>query len=166
MFISMAAIGSDGSQFTTGEVHGFVRMLTTKLKQVSAGEGLVMSNILRKLVSTWHHRVDFSYKVTQSGDGFEVLVWTEDEIFFYVDQGTRVRYATMTDDFEPKTTPGSLSGGVGKGGLAYVDVNNPKPGITARRFMETLEKQRDPRYNSRMRTAFDNTVNKWWASIF
>ena len=57
---------------------------------------------------------------------------------FFLNGGTSVRYATMTPDFVPKTSPNVLRSGPGAGGLAFVSKNVPNPGIEAREFDQSV----------------------------
>lgn len=86
--------------------------------------------------ATWDHRPNFVVDVKRSGFGpaFKVVgeVYTEDEVYGYLNNGTSVRYATMTKNFSPKTKPGRISSGAGSGGLHYVSRSRPRPGIKAR----------------------------------
>src|SRR3990172_110619 len=71
--------------------------------------GRAMKADFNALVSNWNHRVNFKTTVGYKGGDLVASVGTDDEVFGYLDGGTGVRYATMTDDFIPKTQPGSLS---------------------------------------------------------
>lgn len=62
-----------------------------------------------------------------TGLGFMKWVWLK---------GTRVRYAQLSEDFIPKTTPASLSSRPGRGRMEYVDTSLPNPGIEDRRVKE------------------------------
>jgi hypothetical protein len=103
-----------------------------------------------KTYSTWkrQHQPDFdretkagsrrvSGKLTTSGDG------SRDNPYPFVTRGTRVRYATMTPDFQAKTTPRVIGSGPGRGGLLYVNKNRPRPGIEAREFEIVIQGQVD-----------------------
>lgn len=62
----------------------------------------------------------------------------------FLDGGTSVRYAIMSDDFVPKTTPKLLSSKAGKGGVvAFTPHNAPRPGIEARGWSELIAKRVD-----------------------
>lgn len=50
----------------------------------------------------------------------------------WLDKGTAVRYATMTPNFIPKTSPRTLGTTAGAGGLAFVSTRVPHEGIEAR----------------------------------
>lgn len=57
----------------------------------------------------------------------------------WVSGGTTRRYATMTENWESKTSPGSIESGKGAGWVMYVDKKDPKPGIEPRMVDETLQ---------------------------
>ncbi|MFG0252981.1 MAG: hypothetical protein ACF8NJ_08925 [Phycisphaerales bacterium JB038] len=71
-------------------------------------------------------------------------VHTDEPLYFFLNDGTDVRYATMTDPFEAKTTPGVIGSGPGRGGLLYVDVNTPRPGIEARKWDRAIAHKHRP----------------------
>jgi len=136
-----------------------------KIKQVAEGERLVMWNKLHELTSTWNHYPGFTYKTERNGDELRVTVSTDDEIFYYLDQGTSVRYATMTDDFEPKTSVGSLKSSRGAGGLAYVSTKNPHEGIAARNFFGTLADEREKPFDDNVERMINKVIDDWWNSL-
>lgn len=88
----------------------------------------------KRTTKTWERDVAFEKKMRERGNGFEAEVFTEDEIYFYLNDGTATRYATMTPNFKPKTQPGKLDSSSGRGGLAFVNTQRPRPGIEARKF--------------------------------
>lgn len=65
---------------------------------------------------------------------------TSDAVYGYLNDGTRIRYATMTPNFSPKTRPGRVNAVAGSGGLAYVSKKRPRPGIKPRKFDELVVK--------------------------
>lgn len=71
-------------------------------------------------------------------------VHTDEPLYFFLNDGTSVRYATMTDPFEAKTTPNVIGSGPGRGGLLYVDVNDPRPGIKARKWDRAIAHKHRP----------------------
>ena len=73
-------------------------------------------------VSTWDHKPPFDKEIeTVGGWGGMIRVTgtvsTEDDVYRYLNDGTSVRYATMTPNFKAKTKPGRISAGAGAGGL-------------------------------------------------
>jgi hypothetical protein len=73
-----------------------------------------------------------------SGNDGEVSVSTDDKVFWWLNDGTQVRYATMTNPFEAKTKVGWLGSQVGVGGKLFVSKKHPRPGIEARKWDEAL----------------------------
>jgi hypothetical protein len=103
-----------------------------------------METMLNQYVDTWeeHHPSFTSQFGYQNGEYYAwagLNGWGEDErIFYYIDHGTAVRYATMTEDFVAKTAPHSVRSGQGQGGLNYVDVSQPRQGIEAREVSKEI----------------------------
>jgi hypothetical protein len=92
-----------------------------------------------KTVSTWNDKPTF---VIEKGQGQNTrTVSAKHKVYFFVSEGTRVRYATMTPNFQAKTAPGRFQAGAGAGGVAYISKKRPRPGIKARRFDEQLAKR-------------------------
>lgn len=86
----------------------------------------------RRSTRTWDHAVKFHQKTNRQD--LTVEVFTTDQIYFWISEGTSIRYATMTPDFVAKTRPGALDSGPGAGGVAFVTRARPNPGIEARQF--------------------------------
>lgn len=98
--------------------------------------------------------------VTGSATGVSVEVYTESEIYGYVDEGTRVRFATMTPDFQPKTRPRRIASYRGRGGVAYIDRRRLRPGIKAREFSKTIREKWHPRFREQMQAAVDKAARE------
>lgn len=94
--------------------------------------------------SSWSNKPEFTIQeLEQGGDLIERIVTDSDE-YFFLDEGTSVRYATMTRDFVAKTKPRSFASGGGQGSLAYVNRGMPRPGIQARKWTEMTELEYGP----------------------
>jgi len=65
-------------------------------------------------------------------------IYLEDERVTWLNDGTRVRYATMTPGFVAKSVPRTLASRPGRGGVLYVNRNRPRPGIKAREWDKTV----------------------------
>lgn len=88
-------------------------------------------------VQTWSgaSKPDFQSDYRREGDDeIGEIVAEDDRIYRFVSEGTKVRYGTMTPGFVPKTQPGRIAAQAGRGGLSYVSIARPRPGIKARRF--------------------------------
>jgi len=93
-------------------------------------------------VSTWAHKPVFERELEHKGGGnsYDIIgtVSTEDEVYGYLNNGTSVRWATMTKGFQAKTKVGRIKAGTGSGGLAYVSKKVKRPGIKARKWDELI----------------------------
>jgi hypothetical protein len=83
---------------------------------------------------TWNRRPTFLIKRTKDG----ATIYTTNLIYKFVSGGTRVRYATMSPDFQAKTKVAQIMSRRGRGGLAFISRRRPRPGIKARMYPETI----------------------------
>lgn len=60
------------------------------------------------------------------------------QIWVYLDQGTDIRYAILSSDWNSKTRPNSFSTSLGSGRVVKIDINFPQPGIEARNWTKLL----------------------------
>ena len=112
-----------------------------------------------KTTKTWNeHHPEFYHKLTVKYTEIGSAVGTDDEIYGYLNNGTQVRYAHMTDDFEAKTTPKVIGSGPGKGGFAYI--GKPLPGIEARQWDEVITENYEDRFNKILDAAMDEAAKK------
>ncbi len=107
--------------------------------------------VLRDFVATtatWNNKPAFQREPTKDG----VDVYTESEIYGYVDQGTRphdivpVRATRLRfgANSGPKTTPGNIMSGAGRAGSPTVFARRVRhPGIAPRKFSEIIAKKRN-----------------------
>jgi hypothetical protein len=95
-----------------------------------------MKKYLARYVETWNHKVEFYGYSGYKGFIYAGLI-TDDEIFWYLEDGTDIRYYVMTPDFSPKTAPGQVNSNSGAGGVAYYDPLGV-PGIEARNILPTV----------------------------
>jgi len=77
--------------------------------------------------------------------------------FRFLDDGTKVRYAVMSRNFEAKTRVGILKSYVGKGKMLFVSkkINKGKgmSGIRARKFTKTLRDKWEKPFKDHMKAA-------------
>ena len=89
---------------------------------------------------TWRRdlRVDFGSRGWQ--------VDTSHRIYFFLNDGTRVRYAAMTPGFQPKTRVGFIGSVAGQGGFSHLNIRRPPGpnGIDARKWDEAIKKRMTP----------------------
>lgn len=126
---------------------GYARELKQALKdEMSATMDRFAADVeadFQSTVRTWNNKPTFKLVKKYTLDTYSAEVGTTDRIYKFINDGTSVRYATMTADFSPKTSPGQLAAVAGSGGLAYVNVFRPHEGIKPRAFdTQVLEKNR------------------------
>ncbi len=100
---------------------------------------------------TWHDRPEFGIDKSEG----RRLVATDNEIYGYLDRGTSVRYATMSQDFAPKTRTGFIGSNAGRGGVVRVSRLHPRPGIQARNFAAAIQKK----WDAQMQTIFQRAID-------
>lgn len=63
------------------------------------------------------------------------------DVPFWLNDGTSINYAVMTNDFIPKTNPNALRSGAGRGGFSHLTFPFGGPGIEARNFDQSVAEQ-------------------------
>ena len=86
---------------------------------------------------------------------------------FYLDGGTSIRWALMSDDFEPKTSHRQLRSGSGKGevvmrgrGAMTKAGISPRPGIVAREFSVALKDYLAPEFEHEIDAVMADAILK------
>ena len=122
-----------------------------------------------KTTKTWTKSPDFKFDVQISlAGGPQVEVYTENEIYGYVDEGTephdiwpgfytgksKKKVLAFASKSTPKTIPGVI--GSGPGSRGKVDTFRPyvqHPGTKARNFSKEIQKIWEPKFKTRMEKA-------------
>lgn len=102
---------------------------------------------LERCVSNWNNKPTF--EIIPTRDGF--IIGTEDQIFEYVDEGTRphtiqiknARVLRFRPGYRAKTRPGVIGSGSGgaSGGFVYTNKPIQHPGTKARRFTQMVQRK-------------------------
>lgn len=104
--------------------------------------------LFRGTTRTWSHQPSFDYAVEAGGKSFDVLAGTGNQIYRYVDEGTRPHVIAgrhllaFRANYQAKTSPGSLqarSGGA-SGPMVFAK-RVMHPGIRARGFTPLVKKK-------------------------
>lgn len=139
-FISARSIKPKGKAFDLPRIEKAIRDAV----QESADDA---QELYESCVATWKHKPAFEQTKTKDG----IIVGTEDQIFQYVDEGTRPhtiqvkngRVLRFRGGYSPKTTPGKIGsqGGGASGGFVYTSKPIQHPGTAPRDFTGKVEKQ-------------------------
>ena len=90
---------------------------------------------LEKTTQTWKRKPQFLRTVKQ----YSFIVSTTSDVYIWLNDGTRTRYAVMTPDFVSKTKPRWIGSRLGQGGLSHFNFRNPRSGIQARAWTDTIK---------------------------
>lgn len=99
-----------------------------------------------KTVKTWKTKPDFDKSVKRTKSSITGEVSTTNKIYKYLDRGTRVRFAVMSQNFRPKTRSNVIDSFQGRGGFSHFGV---KPGIEARNWTVVLARKYQKRISKR-----------------
>lgn len=120
-------------------------------------QGAAIKRDLEATTATWQkHSPRFFLQVNYGGGQGRILVYTNDVIWGYLDRGTAVRYATMSKNFIPKTTPFFLGSRPGRGYKKYVSKWIPRPGIQPRHWTIAILIKHKDSFNQ---AVIDATIN-------
>jgi hypothetical protein len=122
-------------------------------RAIETALGIVAVTAVQEFQQTtrsWRHKPTF--RIAKDGDD-RVTVGTDDEVYGYVDQGTRPhvirprrgRFLRFQAGARAKTTPGSLSSGGGGGGVTTFRRGVNHPGTKARGFSELIARRAEGR---------------------
>ena len=131
--------------------------------------GAAMKHDYETTTQTWNHKPVFETKISlpQGTPGVEVS--TDDEIYGYVNYGTRPHVIlpksggplVFRSDYTPKTAPRWIGSGAGgsSGDLVFAKAVN-HPGTEARDFDKTLKEEWQPEFERAMQDAMDRAAAK------
>lgn len=119
-------------------------------KSTYKAAGLLLRD-LEATVRTWNKKPTFDVTITRTGDDYSVTAGTDNEIYGYVDGGTkahairpkRSKYLRFSSGYKAKTRVGII--GSNDGGSSGDDVFSKgvwHPGFPGRKFTETIQKRR------------------------
>lgn len=137
--------------------------------------GTAVRKDFKKTTATWEHKVVFEQSVSLAGPGPVLMVWTEDQIYKWVNDGTRPheiwagiytgksdkRALAFPSQSTPKTQPRLLGSGPGGSGgelLFRPYVNHP--GTEAREFDEIIQAMWETKFKRQMEQAMSEAARK------
>jgi len=121
-------------------------------------------DLFKLTTQTWNDPPDFEYRFRFAGG--ECILWvvitgTDLEIWkwIWLDEGTAVRHALMSDDWQSKTVPGQLPARAGNGYVVAVNKNIVKPGIEPRDFAEKIAEEMERDFANDIQAAIDRGID-------
>jgi len=135
------------------------RAVRARVLNALTAEGKSVVGEYNKTIATWRgSKPRFEYLVGYKGGELTVVVGpTGDEKgvkkWIWLDEGTKVRWAVMSRDWESKTNPGWYGSGPGAGRVVIAGKRAmmargipPRPGIEARRWTQLIAKRRKSKF--------------------
>lgn len=146
-----------------------LKALEAQIRQAQRDWMAEVSQEFLKTTKNWEHKVVFVGRMAERGVTTTIEVSTEDDIYRYVDEGTRphrirakgAKVLAFPSSFIPKTRPGSLISGKGKRG--EVDTFRKEvqhPGTEARDFSGQIKKKMEPLFEKAMQKALNSGAAK------
>lgn len=114
-------------------------------------------------VKDWSHKVKFTVEVTLHGSGVSISIYTDDEVYKFVHDGTKAHEITakapggrlrFQGTYTAKTVPGTIpSRSGGPSGDYQYRVSVDHPGFEGRYFSKLIFKKWNPRFKREMESA-------------
>lgn len=113
-------------------------------------EGETQQKEYAKTTRTWRNKPEHELEFSQTKTEIKATNITDDKIYFFLHDGTKVRYATLSRDWQSKTTPRILNSGAGRGRVLFVSKAHPRPGIKAREWTDVIIRNRRRPFKANM----------------
>jgi len=126
-------------------------------------EGEIEQKEYEKTTRTWRNKPEHELEFSQTKQEIKSLNLTDNEVYFYLHEGTKVRYAILSRDWKSKTTPRRLSSGQGRGRVVLISKKYPQPGIQAREWTDVIIRKRKRPYKKagdKLMNTIAKTANK------
>lgn len=116
-----------------------------------------------RTVKNWGEpKVKFTAKIESGASvgGVLLSVTTRDKRFKFLDQGTKVRRAVMSKDWQSKTSPNVILSTPGKGKVVFISKKISRPGIKARNFSKVIAKSYKPEFKKRIKNCLERAARR------
>ena len=133
----------------------------------------ILSEDLDRITRTWEHDVKFKIDMKDSGDKIEGSISTDDEIFGYVEKGTRSHWVrprhrggvlAFRKNYRAKTRSGLIgSTQGGASGNTVFSRGHKVSGIKGREFLKAIYLVRQAGFKRRMQKAFEEASKNAWS---
>jgi len=127
-----------------------IELMLSMLADGVQEEGEKEQTEYQKTTRTWRNKPEHELEMFQSKTEIKATNLTDDRIYFFLHEGTKVRYATLSRDWKSKTTPGRLISGAGRGRVLFISKAHPRPGIEARGWTDIIIRNRKGPFKSAM----------------
>lgn len=127
----------------------------------------IMERMFGRTTRTWtsKNKPEWIKEVGAERAGVDLVgvIFTRSTPFVWVEGGTDRGQATFSRDYKPKTQPGKLGSGAGRGRVIKRGRGALQTGgVTARNFRYTIAERRQPQVEKKMNSAVDRGVKKFF----
>lgn len=108
------------------------------------------NDLLLQPTRTWkNHAVAFSREFRRDSRGMYNVIFTDSDVFFWLNYGTSKRFAVLSGDWSSKTSVGSLAAGEGSGSVVAIS-KIAMAGIKAREWTNLVVEKLQPQFTQDM----------------
>ena len=140
----------------------FLQQTRTRAKKGLHKWAGLFKNEYDKTIATWKVRPIFTIKYESTAEGESAIISTDNNIYRFLHDGTKIRWAIMSADFSAKTTPHVLGSNMGSGrailkgrkAMGKAGIQTAMPGIKAREWTQEILRL----YETKFQTDMDKIV--------
>jgi hypothetical protein len=123
----------------------------------------------KRTTATWQRPPKWEKQISLAGGKAMARVFTESDIYRFIDEGTKIRWALMSSrpPWQSKTAPYRLDSGPGRGHVVLAGRRafarhglGPRPGIAARHFSRTIRRMLEKEFPPDMQEAINRGLEK------
>lgn len=121
----------------------------------------------KRTTATWQRPPKWEKQISLEGGKAMARVFTDSDVYRFIDEGTRLRWALMSRDWQSKTRVWNLDSGPGRGHVVLAGRRAfarhglaPRPGIAARHFSRTIRRMLEKEFAPDMQEAINRGLEK------
>lgn len=138
----------------------FISDFRRKLDDEMTREAGIVQRAFERTVATWDTPVKFYLERSRHGNEFSFTVYTDSDIYRYINDGTAVRHALMPADYRPKSQVRVIGSRSGGGMPLKISKSIVRPGIAAREYVDEIANRREEFFYRNMERIYYDTIAK------
>lgn len=140
------------------------------LSQLERGVDRFARQVIKpEFETTWQEPPTFKVENKSSRDEISAIIKTDNEIYYYNNEGTSIRWALMSNDWQSQTRPGRIPSRPGRGRVVIAGRRAmtargiaPRPGIEGRHWDEQIVEKEQKGFETEMMKAMSiGAANVW-----
>lgn len=159
----MANLSITATSFLPGTLK-VKEVVGTILAEMKNRQSEKLIDLFNKTIQHWNEPPKFVAKFSFSGGNavlWAVATGDDHDIWkwIWLDEGTSVRHAILSDDWQSKTSVGSLVSGSGSGYVTAINSNYLGAGIDPRNFAEQITEEMEKTFAADIQAAIDRGID-------